>query len=365
MTSNFYNTYYNQLTDENRDKDILVAKIFEYLKANNIKLDFSLLGGGTSLLALFMNRCDSDKYVRGAIVNPSSEYIKDDERYMSAKNAFDLATRLSGRCSSSFDDNTFKISIVAKLQDTLVDLSNKEDIKSQKLHQAYVCFMYKNKLLIKHVAFNPDLDHEDQEEQLITFVCSLLYLACEDDKFWDMIVNEDTDILWFVRHYFQDLDRPIIICLNTDMYEIHFRPSVADYKYITAYNGEQAIMEIPSREDRLVDQHRWFSIRKRTLADKLEFINFLVKNRAKNFELIGGCKHICRITSQTLGKLSEEEFGRLNSYRAWKFQIFNCEPTTEDFADVIEIELVMLDNYELISMPSELIDDFDYPRDEE
>lgn len=365
MEEETYSKYYNTIAENKREPELLVQNIINELKARNIKLDIFLTGGGVPFLSLLMGRVGASAYINQVHIPYSNLEVDvctsrfEIKKYCSASVAF----RLASEGFSTLKDSTFKIAVTASLQ-------NNEDPNKQRKgrkNHAYVCFIYKNKLLLKHVTFNPDLRREVQEHQLAVYLHSLLYQALIADwehNVWDMLIKEDDNIIEFITKQFQYADYPIVL------YSGSFRPMHKGHEYIMSFNEgfnedfNNALLEIPftafgkesERDvDPSVDQYYgWFRLNKTRIIDKLEFIDILADNRNYNIRCGLQTRHIYRMGSDTLNRIADDEFETLNSFTNWRFQIFDREPTTEDLLDTIENKLVKLKQYEYISMPEEL-----------
>lgn len=355
-----YNKYYDTIAENKKDPELLVHNITNELKARNIKLDIFLTGGGVPFLSQLMGRVGSSAYINKVHIPYSNlEVDACTSRFDIKKCSASVAFRLASESFSTLKDSTFKIAVTASLQ------NNADPTKQRKgrVNHAYVCFIYKNKLLLKHVIFNPDLRREVQEHQLAVYLHSLLYQALFADwehNVWDMLIKENANIINFIQKQFQDADYPIIL------YSGSFRPMHAGHEYIMHFDDAftYALLEIPftafgKESEQNVDPsvskyYEWFRLNKTKIIDKLEFIDILADNRNYKIRYGGNTKHIYRMGSDTLNRIGDDEFETLNSFKNWRFQIFDREATTEDMLDVIESKLINLKQYEYVSMPEEL-----------
>lgn len=361
MEEESYNKYYDTIAENKRNPELLVHNITNELKTRNIKLDIFLTGGGVPFLSQLMGRVGSSAYINQVHIPYSNLEVDtctsrfEIKKYCSASVAF----RLASESFSTLKDSTFKIAVTASLQ------NNADPTKQRKgrVNHAYVCFIYKNKLLLKHVIFNPDLRREVQEHQLAVYLHSLLYQALFADwehNVWDMLIEENANIIEFITKQFQDADYPIIL------YSGSFRPLHDGHRYIIGFDTDItcALLEIPftafgKKSSQNVDPsvskyYDWFRLNKTRIVDKLEFIDILADNRNYSIRHGRNIKHIYRMGSDTLNRIGDEEFENLNSFKNWRFQIFDREATTEDMLDVIESKLINLKQYEYVSMPEEL-----------
>lgn len=339
--------------DDGQDIDIMVNNVIDHLQQSEIKLDLFMSGGGTNLVPWLMGKVGCSKYINQVRIPYSTqefkrclqpEYIK---KYCTANAAFRLASE-----TPSTTHNTFRIGIVASLQ-------NQENPDQQRIgreNHAYVCFIYENKLLLKHVRFLDALSREEQEYQLAYYVISLLEQCFKRFNIWDMITPEDTNILSFVNIYLKHLTKPICI------YSGSFRPMHDGHRYIKNYNGNPALLEIPFESfgkdpqalvDNSIAGNTYFRLSKTRIIDKLEFLEILM-----DMPMLEIGDYPCndyRMGSDTLNRIGDDEFEFLNKFKHWKFQIFDREHTTKDLCDTVESKLVNLERYEYISMPKELI----------
>lgn len=340
--------------DDGQDIDIMVNNVIDQLQQGEIKLDLFMSGGGTNLVPLLMGKVGCSKYINQVRIPYSTqefqrclqpEYI---EKYCTANAAFRLASE-----TPSTAYHTFRIGIVASLQNQ----ENPDNQRDGRLNHAYVCFIYENKLLLKHVQFLDSLSREEQEYQLAYYVISLLEQCFKRFNVWDMITSEDTNVLSFVKIYLKHPAKPLCI------YSGSFRPMHDGHHYIKDYDRNYALLEIPFESfgkdpQALVDSSvesifTYFRLSKTRIIDKLEFLEIMM-DEIPVLEIGKRPYHIYRMGSDTLNRIGDDEFEILNKFKDWKFQIFDRENTTEDLCDTVESKLVKLERYEYISMPEEL-----------
>lgn len=353
MNTDIWTTYAN----DGQDIDIMVNNVIDHLQQGEIKLDLFMSGGGTNLVPLLMGKVGCSKYINQVRIPYSTqefnrcldpEYI---EKYCTANAAFRLASETRSIT------HTFRIGITASLQNK----ENPENQREGRLNHAYVCFIYENKLLLKHVQFLETLSREEQEYQLAYYVISLMEQCFKRIDAWDMITPDEwSNALSFVNTYLKDHTKPVYI------YSGSFRPIHKGHIYIKDYDEHYALLEIPFQsfgkdsqaevDDSVLENvPTYFRLSKTRIVDKLEFLETLMDG-AFEPEPEESSYHIYRMGSDTLRRISNEEFETLNSFKHWKFQIFDREATTEDMVDLVESKLTKLERYEYISMPKELRD---------